>query len=105
MPMSELTNNIIMHQRPQVFTRKEYTSNSPQVKEVKDDHIESIKNLRSSLDQNFGRIALESVQTSLGIAENGQDEIHIPNSFRKDESMTTFTTTKRGPRLTKHDVS
>jgi hypothetical protein len=104
-----LSKSLILHQRPQVFTRKEFPSLSPEnasKKELLD--TDSILNLRSSLDANFGKFGLDAVNRSIGLSGSDEDiAIHSNNygTFRKDESMTTFTSSKIGPKITRNDVS
>ena len=105
----DLSKSLILHQRPQVFTRKEFPSLSPEntsKKELLD--TDSILNLRSSLDANFGKFGLDAVNRSIGLSGSDEDiAIHSNNygTFRKDESMTTFTSSKIGPKITRNDVS
>lgn len=69
---------------------------------------DSILNLRSSLDANFGKFGLDAVNRSIGLSGSDEDiAIHSNNygTFRKDESMTTFTSSKIGPKITRNDVS
>ena len=109
-PTKDVSKSLILHQRPQVFTRKEFPTLSPEnasKKELFDS--DSILNLRSSLDANFGKFGLDAVNRSIGLSGSDEDiTIHANNygtSFRKDESMTTFTSSKMGPKITRNDVS
>ena len=73
---------------------------------------DSIVNLRSSLDQNFGKFGLDAVNRSIGLSNHGSDDelrVNLNNyqSFRKEDSVTTFATSKvaNGPKITRNDVS
>jgi CRISPR/Cas system CMR subunit Cmr4 (Cas7 group RAMP superfamily) len=58
-------------------------------------------NLRSSLDQRFGKLGLEAAYT-LGLSSQGSEkDIKIQNNnyeqFHRDDSLTTFKTFKKSP--------
>ena len=93
-----------------MFTRKEFPTLSPDnasKKELFDS--DSIVNLRSSLDANFGKFGLDAVNRSIGLSGSDEDitiqSNNFGTSFRKDESMSTFTSGKLGPKITRNDVS